>query len=128
MLKPSKFALHLRHILLHIHLRNFLKMMPCHILAMLSHKHLKVGHPLRFKTILRFFLPCEKGREVLLHLGEMIHEIDADLFEVVELLQEVPLRDQLGGLCTLVQVSVLIVLKMPVEQLRQFLYYLAICV
>lgn len=83
MLEPSKFALHLGHVLLHIHLRNFLEVVPRHILAVLRHKHLKVGDSLWFKAVLRFFLPGKQGREVLLHLGEMVDEIDAGLLEVV---------------------------------------------
>lgn len=91
----SKFALHLGHILLHIHLRNFLEMMPGHILAMLSHEHLKVGHSLRLETVLRLFFPGQQGGEILLHLGEVVHKIHAGLLEVVELLEEVALLDGL---------------------------------
>lgn len=97
-----------------------------HILAVLSHEHLKVGHSLRLETVLRFFLAGQQGREVLLHLGEMVDKIEAGLLEVVELLEEAPLLDGLRRFGALVGVRPLVVLEMLVQQLRQFLYYLAI--
>lgn len=64
-----------------------------HIFAVLCYKHIEVGGIVGEEGLGGVLFASEQCGEVLLDGCQAVHELEAGLFEVVELLQEVSVLD-----------------------------------
>lgn len=94
----SALPFHLGHVFLHIDSGDLFQMMPDDIFAVLCYKHIEVGGVIGVEGLRVVLFACEQGGKVFLDGCQAVHELEAGLFEVIQLFQKVPILDAAGAL------------------------------